>query len=89
MEPASPDGGGFCGFASFRQNWHVEKNDKIQLFDANKDYRDSVDGKPGDQPETETVRGLGNRKNAVFNALIEKEGVKDFDSRQEIKKFRR
>jgi hypothetical protein len=48
-----------------------------------------VDGKPGDQPETETVRGLGNRKNAVFNALIEKEGVKVFDSRQEIKKFRR
>jgi hypothetical protein len=66
-----------------------KKNDKIQLFDANKDCRDSVDGKPSDQPETETVRGLGSKKNAVFNALIEKEGVKVFDSRQEIKKFRR
>jgi alpha,alpha-trehalase len=86
------------------------KDDRIQLFDAGKDYQDYVDGKPrydgvesflaarsitlpygdpGDSPEKVTVCGLGNRKNAVFNAFIEKEGVKVFDSRQEIKKVRR
>jgi trehalose 6-phosphate phosphatase len=32
-------------------------------------------GSPGDEPEKETVCGLGNRKNRYFNQLIEQNGV--------------
>jgi beta-phosphoglucomutase family hydrolase len=32
-------------------------------------------GDPGDPPEAETVCGVGNRKNAVFFALLEREGI--------------
>ncbi|MEU8799777.1 beta-phosphoglucomutase family hydrolase [Spirillospora sp. NPDC048819] len=37
------------------------------------------EGVPDDPPETETVRGLGNRKNALVLALIEEKGVETFD----------
>lgn len=37
-------------------------------------------GSPDDLPELETVCGLGNRKNIAFNEVLEKEGVKVFDS---------
>jgi beta-phosphoglucomutase family hydrolase len=37
-------------------------------------------GEPGDDPEKETVCGLGNRKNEIFNKLIEDEGVGIYDS---------
>ena len=37
-------------------------------------------GDPDDPPEKETICGLGNRKNQAFTALVEKEGVKAFDS---------
>ncbi len=37
-------------------------------------------GKPDDPPDKETICGLGNRKNQVFAALVEKEGVRAFDS---------
>lgn len=33
------------------------------------------DGDPADPPEAETVCGLGNRKNAEFNAVLSSEGV--------------
>lgn len=33
------------------------------------------DGSPADDPSTETVCGLGNRKNAVFSILLKTEGV--------------
>lgn len=33
------------------------------------------DGSPADDPSTETVCGLGNRKNAVFSVLLKTEGV--------------
>ena len=36
------------------------------------------DGDPSDDPETETVCGLGNRKNAFFNAVLADEGVQPF-----------
>ena len=32
-------------------------------------------GDPGDPPGTDTVCGLGNRKNAVFSATLEREGI--------------
>jgi beta-phosphoglucomutase family hydrolase len=37
-------------------------------------------GKPEDEPEKETVCGLGNRKNEFFNQVIEAEGVGVYDS---------
>ena len=37
-------------------------------------------GLPTDLPGTETICGLGNRKNALFNQVIESDGVRVFDS---------
>ncbi|TDB91722.1 beta-phosphoglucomutase family hydrolase [Actinomadura sp. KC216] len=37
------------------------------------------EGDPDDPPENETVRGLGNRKNALVLKLIEEKGVETFD----------
>jgi len=37
-------------------------------------------GEPQDEPESETVCGLGNRKNEVFNRVLEDEGVGVYDS---------
>jgi len=37
-------------------------------------------GSPADRPGTATLWGLGNRKNALFNEVIESEGVRLFDS---------
>jgi beta-phosphoglucomutase-like phosphatase (HAD superfamily) len=37
-------------------------------------------GKPSDPPGSDTVCGLGNRKNILFNQTIEREGVRTFDS---------
>jgi beta-phosphoglucomutase family hydrolase len=36
------------------------------------------EGDPSDDPETETVCGLGNRKNAFFNAVLADEGVQPY-----------
>jgi len=35
-------------------------------------------GDPSDSPEMETVCGLGNRKNQVFNEVLERDGVKEY-----------
>jgi len=37
-------------------------------------------GEPGDPPDRETICGLGNRKNEVFNARLAQDGVEVFDS---------
>jgi beta-phosphoglucomutase family hydrolase len=37
-------------------------------------------GAPNDPPDRDTVCGLGNRKKVLFNQIIEKEGVRTFDS---------
>lgn len=37
------------------------------------------EGDPDDPPQAETVRGLGNRKNALVLKLIEEKGVETFD----------
>ncbi|CNE74478.1 hydrolase [Mycobacterium tuberculosis] len=37
------------------------------------------EGDPDDPPEAETIRGLGNRKNALVLRLIEEKGVETFD----------
>ncbi len=37
------------------------------------------DGDPADPPDADTVCGLGNRKNALFHELLERDGVHVFD----------
>jgi beta-phosphoglucomutase family hydrolase len=37
-----------------------------------------AEGEPSDGPETETVCGLGNRKNVFFNAVLHDEGVQPY-----------
>jgi HAD superfamily hydrolase (TIGR01509 family) len=36
------------------------------------------EGSPDDPPEAETVCGLGNRKNALFSAILETDGVQPY-----------
>ena len=42
------------------------------------------EGDPSDGSEMETICGIGNRKNIAFNAILEKDGVKVFDSTVEL-----
>jgi beta-phosphoglucomutase family hydrolase len=41
-------------------------------------------GEPGDSPETETICGIGNRKNIAFNEILKKDGVKEYPSTVEL-----
>ncbi|MBE0638453.1 MAG: beta-phosphoglucomutase family hydrolase [Bacteroidales bacterium] len=41
-------------------------------------------GDPSDPPEAETVCGLGNRKNQVFNEVLERDGVEVYPSTVEL-----
>lgn len=41
-------------------------------------------GDPSDPPESETVCGLGNRKNKFFNEVLDTEGVKVYDTSVEL-----
>lgn len=41
-------------------------------------------GDPGDDPSKETVCGLGNRKNLMFNKILEEDGVQVYDSTVEM-----
>ncbi len=52
-------------------------------FDGVRDFLSSraislPEGTPDDAPEQETVGGLGNRKNAVFSAILHDEGVEPY-----------
>ena len=41
-------------------------------------------GDPSDLPEAETACGLGNRKNLTFNEILDRDGVKLYDSTVEL-----
>ncbi|MEN8201901.1 MAG: beta-phosphoglucomutase family hydrolase [Bacteroidota bacterium] len=41
-------------------------------------------GDPSDDPDSETVCGLGNRKNIMFNRVLDEEGVEVYESTVEI-----
>jgi len=41
-------------------------------------------GDPSDPPEAETVCGLGNRKNLTFNQILDRDGVRLYDSTVEL-----
>jgi len=54
------------------------REDGVRSFLASRDIR-LPEGDPGDGPDTETVYGLGNRKNEAFVQTLHRDGVKVFD----------
>jgi len=54
------------------------REDGVRSFLASR-HIELPEGDPSDAPTAETVSGLGNRKNALFQQLLEKQGVDVFD----------
>ena len=59
--------------------------DGVQSFLESRDI-DLPWGSPEDNPDLETVCGLGNRKNAEYLSVLKEQGVKPFDDAVEIVK---
>lgn len=55
-----------------------KRQDGVRSFLASRTI-DLPDGDLSDPPTAETVNGLGNRKNALFQQILQKQGVKVFD----------
>jgi beta-phosphoglucomutase family hydrolase len=53
------------------------RNDGVRDFLASRDIS-LPEGDPGDEPSTESVCGLGNRKNELFMALLRERGVEAY-----------
>ena len=56
---------------------HVDgkpRYDGVRAFLASRDL-ELPDGDPSDDPDAETVSGLGNRKNVLFEEILERDGV--------------
>ncbi len=69
----------------------THKNDYLPYVDGKPRYKGVLSflesrninipyGDPNDSPDKQTVCGLGNRKNEVFTAVVESEGVEVYDS---------
>ncbi|MEN8230232.1 MAG: beta-phosphoglucomutase family hydrolase [Bacteroidota bacterium] len=78
---------------SFREFTHA--GDYLPFVDGKPRYKGvasflesrSIDipfGDPADDPEQETVCGLGNRKNIMFNEVLDQEGVEVYESSVEM-----
>lgn len=60
---------------------HVDgkpRYDGVRAFLASRGI-ELAEGDPSDEPDRDTVQGLGNRKNAAFRALLAEEGAEVFD----------
>jgi alpha,alpha-trehalase len=87
-------------FDSYLENRATHENQEYIPFDADKEYRTYVDGKPrydgvesflksrgidlprgnpSDGPDRETIYGLGNKKNEIFNAYLQKQGPEVYE----------
>ncbi|MFC2098642.1 HAD-IA family hydrolase [Bacteroidota bacterium] len=77
----------------FREFTHME--DYLPFVDGKPRYKgvasflesrniDIPFGDPSDSPEAETACGLGNRKNLVFNQILERDGIELYDSTIEL-----
>jgi beta-phosphoglucomutase family hydrolase len=53
------------------------RSDGVRAFLAAREI-ELPEGDPGDPPDTETVAGLGNRKNEIFQRLIHEQGVEAY-----------
>ncbi|MBN1652078.1 MAG: beta-phosphoglucomutase family hydrolase [Bacteroidales bacterium] len=73
-------------------------NDYLPFVDGKPRYKGVTDfltsrnislpyGDPSDAPETETVCGLGNKKNDAFNEVLDKEGVEVYQSTVDFMRF--
>lgn len=74
---AGEDGRSFRPFTEEDYHAHVDgrpRHDGIRTFLASRNI-ELPEGDPDDPPDRETIRGLGNRKNAVFNERLAREGV--------------
>jgi len=70
-------------FAPFELRDYAEYVDGRQRFDGVRSFLGSrgivlPEGSYGDPPEADTVGGLGNRKNTLVLAMIERDGVRTF-----------
>ncbi len=78
------------GFTPFSIDGDYPKYiDGIPRYDGVKNFLKSRKislplGKPGDEPGTETICGLGNLKNQLFLDIISREGVDVFDENVEV-----
>lgn len=61
------------------------REDGVRDFLASRDIH-LPEGSPDDPPEKDTVRGVGNRKNALVQRLIEEQGVKVYDGSVDLVK---
>ena len=55
-----------------------KREDGVRSFLASRGI-ELPDGDPGDDPQQDTVFGLGNRKNAAFNEVLRRDGVEVFE----------
>jgi alpha,alpha-trehalase len=87
-------------FDTYLKNRAARENQAYIPFDADKEYRTYVDGKPrydgvesflksrgidlpkgnpSDGPDRETIYGLGNKKNEIFTAYLQKQGPEVYE----------
>jgi beta-phosphoglucomutase family hydrolase len=71
-------------FAPFTDDDYADYVDGKPRYDGVRSFLASrgielPDGTPDDEPGTETIDGLGNRKNDLVLALIQRDGVEPFD----------
>jgi len=81
-ERGQRDGRDYGEFDEAAYNRFVDGKPRV---DGVRDYLASLgielpEGNPDDPPERETVQGLGNRKNADFNRVLDAQGVKRYES---------
>jgi alpha,alpha-trehalase len=96
--------------AMFDQFLEKREGESYHPFDADRDYRRYVDGKPrydgvrsflasrgielhegseDDEPDRETVCGLGNRKNELFHEVLKRDGVEAYpDAVEQVKAWK-
>lgn len=78
---AEDDGGSIRTFEQEDYNRHVDglpRYDGVRKFLASRGI-ELDEGEPSDPSHEDTIHGLGNRKNALVNDIIEREGVEVFD----------
>jgi beta-phosphoglucomutase family hydrolase len=72
-------------FRAFTRDDYLDYVDGKPRFDGIKSFLQSrgiqlISGTPEDKPETESIYGLGNRKNGLFRSVLETDGVDVYPS---------
>lgn len=74
---------GLDGHAPYTNQDYFDYVDGKPRYDGVRDFLASrgihlPEGSPADSPEEETICGLGNRKNQLFNEIVERDGVEPY-----------